>query len=517
MSKPVRTRIAPSPTGDPHVGTGWMGLINMTLARQHGGQFILRIDDTDRGRYRAGSEQVIFDSLRWLGIEWDEGPDKGGPHGPYRQSERTGIYREHTQKLIELGKAYRCFCTRERVDELKAAQLERKERTRYDGHCRDLDPGEVESKLAAGTEHVVRLEMPAEGSVVVQDLLRGEIELKQDNFQDQVLMKADGFPTYHLASCVDDHLFEISHIIRAEEWISSAAIHKVLFDGFGWEMPILCHMPLLRNKDKSKISKRLNPTSLLYYRDAGYLPQGLTNFLGLMGWGGPKLEDGTNQEIFTGDEMRQHFELETLSLGGPIFDLDKLRYVNGQHMRRLPVEEYARLVKEYVLSDRLLAGIAPLLQERTETLGEFAVKADFFLGDVSHVSPETRKKKDPKDWEPVEKLVPSKRTREETWFALTIAQGALEQVEPWTVAALEPACRALATEEETGWRAGDLFMSLRVCVTGKSETPGLFDCMAQLGKPRCLARIGDALQVLGSPSKKAIARWEKSRRQRGGD
>ncbi|RMG18298.1 MAG: glutamate--tRNA ligase [Planctomycetota bacterium] len=511
--RPVRTRIAPSPTGDPHVGTAYMGLVNMVHARQHGGSFVLRIDDTDRTRYRHGSEEQIFEALRWLGLEWDEGPDKGGAKGPYRQSERTAIYREHTELLLERGGAYRCFCTPERLAKLRAEQQARKERTRYDNHCRELDPEESARRAAAGEPHVVRLKMPLEGSVVVEDLLRGPIELKQDNFQDQVLVKQDGFPTYHMASVIDDHLFEISHIIRAEEWISSAATHKVLFEAFGWEMPVLCHMPLLRNHDKSKISKRKNPTSILYYREAGFLPAGLLNFLALMGWGGPKNPDGSCEEIFGLDAMLEHFRLEEVSLGGPVFDLEKLRYVNGRHLRALPSDAYVEAVRGYLFAEDKLRRVCALAQPRTETLGEFLDVTSFFFGRVEHATPETRKRPLP-EREPVAGLVPKGRSKEETWFALRIVQEALDRLDPWHHEALEETCRALASEEETGWKARELFMTLRVVMTGRTESPGLFETMELIGKPRGMGRLGDAMRLLGEPGKKKLKKWEKAREAR---
>lgn len=520
--KPVRTRVAPSPTGDPHVGTAYMALVDVVLARQHGGQFVLRIDDTDRNRYRAGSEQAIFDALRWLGLEWDEGPDKGGPHGPYRQSERTAIYQEHAQLLLEQGKAYRCFCTPEELDAMRARQREAKQTPRYDGTCRARSAEDVEARLAKDEAHVVRLKMPTPDeaeSITIQDMFRGPVTYPQDNFQDQVLLKTDGFPTYHLASCVDDHLMGISHIIRAEEWMVSAPIHKVIFEAFGWDLPVLCHMPLLRNPDKSKISKRKNPTSILHYRNAGFLPEAMLNFLGLMGWGGPRHEDGSQQEIFTLDEMVAHYRLENVRLGSPVFDLDKLRHVNATYLRAMTPREYGRAARAYLgLDDEdRLAAIAEQAQPRTETLGEFLGVVDFFMGDVSHWTPETRAYKDPKLRVLVEGLVPKKREAQETWFMLSLVQQRLERVDPWTAENLRPECEALAEEE--GWPARDLLMSIRVALTGRQQTPGLWESMEILRKSRCLGRIGDALRAIGEPGKKAKKRWEKARRakEQGGD
>lgn len=513
--RPVRTRIAPSPTGDPHVGTAYMGLINRVLAKQSGGQFILRVDDTDRTRFRAGSEEAVYEALRWLGLEWDEGPDKGGPKGPYRQSERTAIYREHVDELIAKGKAYRCFCTKERLDELRAEQRKNKVATPgYDRRCRTLDPDDVQRHLDAGSSFVVRLAVPLEGSTTVQDLLRGPITIDHSTMQDQVLLKQDGYPTYHLASVVDDHLFEISHIIRAEEWLTSGPIHVLLFEAFGWELPVFCHMPLLRNADKSKISKRKNPTSILYYRDAGFLPEGLLNFLGLMGWSGPKDGDGNAREVFGFDAMVEHFRLEDISLGGPVFDRDKLMHINAQHLQGMNPDAYTQHVKDFLFEEHRLRRITDLVQVRTRTLGEYLDVAGFFFGDVNHVSPETRKLKDPKQQEPVAGLVPNKQTAQEAWFALSDVQTALEKVAPWKAEAIEPALRTLATEEQTGWKTRDLFMSVRVAMTGKSETPPLFETMEVLGRSRCLGRLTDALRVIGEPSKKARAKHEKEKRKR---
>ncbi|MEJ2189476.1 MAG: glutamate--tRNA ligase, partial [Acidobacteriota bacterium] len=332
MARPVRTRIAPSPTGDPHVGTAYVALFNLAFARQHGGQFILRIEDTDRVRSDAASEAMIFDALRWLGLEWDEGPDVGGPHGPYRQSERAEIYREHAERLVASGDAYPCFCTKERLDALRAEQREKKLAFGYDGHCRSIPPEEAERRRKAGEAHVIRLAMPREGESVVRDLLRGVIRFPNEQIDDQVLLKSDGFPTYHLANVVDDHLMEVSHVIRAEEWISSLPKHVRLYGAFGWDEPVFCHLPLLRNADRSKISKRKNPVSLNYYRRAGYLPEAMLNYLALMGWTLPD-----EREEFTLEEFIDAFDLGRVSLGGPVFDLDKLTWLNGRWIRRTPV------------------------------------------------------------------------------------------------------------------------------------------------------------------------------------
>src|SRR5512147_1603360 len=326
----VRTRIAPSPTGDPHVGTAYVALFNYALARRHGGRFILRIEDTDRERSSAASETMIFEALRWLGLQWDEGPDVGGPHGPYRQSERTAVYREHADRLVERGAAYPCFCTRERLDALREEQKAKKLNFGYDGLCRAVDRDEAARRRASGESCVVRLAMPAEGETVVNDLLRGEVRFDNAQVDDQVLLKSDGFPTYHLANVVDDHLMGITHVIRAEEWLSSTPKHVELYKAFGWQAPEWIHMPLLRNADKSKISKRKNPVSLDYYRAAGFLPEALLNYLGTMGW-----SIAGDREKFSLAEMIEAFTFDRLRLGGPVFDLVKLAAMNADYLRAL--------------------------------------------------------------------------------------------------------------------------------------------------------------------------------------
>src|SRR5690554_3037552 len=379
----VRTRIAPSPTGDPHVGTAYIALFNQCFARQHGGQFILRIEDTDQVRSSAESEKQILDSLRWLGLDWDEGPDVGGPHGPYRQSERSDIYRAHSEQLISKGHAFRCFCTAERLDQLRAEQMANKQTPGYDGHCLHLSEDEVNRRVAAGEPHVVRMKVPEQGVCVVNDMLRGEIEIPWEQVDMQVLMKADGLPTYHLANVVDDHLMQITHVLRGEEWINSAPKHILLYRYFGWDMPQLCHMPLLRNPDKSKLSKRKNPTSIIFYQRMGYLPQALLNYLGRMGWSMPD-----EREKFSLSEMVEHFVIQRVSLGGPIFDVEKLAWLNGQWLRELPLEEFASRVQKWAFNPDYLMQIAPHVQGRVENFSQIAPLAAFFFSGTVQVTPE---------------------------------------------------------------------------------------------------------------------------------
>jgi glutamyl-tRNA synthetase len=473
---PIRVRIAPSPTGDPHVGTAYIGLLNYIYARQRGGQFVLRIEDTDRTRFVSTSEQMIFDSLRWLGLTWDEGPDVGGPHGPYRQSERTEIYRQHANLLLANGTAYRCFCTAEELDAVRKQQIAAKLPPRYPGTCRHLTPEQIEANLAANKPFVIRMAVPPHNgdttaSTTFRDELRGNITFDHNNVDDQVLMKSDGFPTYHLANVVDDHLMQITDVIRAEEWISSTPKHVLLYKAFGWQTPRFWHMPLLRNLDKSKISKRKNPVSLVFYQQAGFLPQAIINFLGLMGGGMPAdINDGTEQ--FTLTEMVEHFVFTNIRLGGPVFDLTKLKWLNGEYLRRLTPEAFYAELRRTILSDAYLSQIAPLVQQRIEILGQFGDLTGFFFRD--DVMP------------PQEVFLPKKRTLEET-LAFAADQLTLLEATDWTTEALEPALKKLG--EEKSWSVKENFMLLRAIITGSTMSPPLLESLVVFGKARSLDRV----------------------------
>src|SRR5262245_44617344 len=394
----IRTRIAPSPTGDPHVGTAYVALFNYALARRNGGQFVLRIEDTDRQRSHPASERMIFEALRWLGLGWDEGPDVGGPHAPYRQSERAAIYRRHADELLRSGGAYACFCSPERLASLREEQKAKKAAVMgYDGLCRRLDPAESERRRAAGEAHVVRLAMPEADSMTVPDLLRGEVRFERPQMDDQVLQKSDGFPTYHLANVVDDHLMEITHVVRAEEWLSSLPKHVQLYHAFGWRPPVFCHLPLLRNADRSKISKRKNPVSLEYYRRAGYLPEAMLNFLALLSYSMPD-----EREEFSLADFIASFELERISLGGPVFDLEKLTWLNGRYLRNLTAPEFVARLRGHLLSDDYLSQVFALCRERIDTLEAFYEYASFFfVGEVAY-DDEALKAMAPKDRTPAD-------------------------------------------------------------------------------------------------------------------
>jgi glutamyl-tRNA synthetase len=489
-SEEIRVRIAPSPTGDPHVGTAYIGLLNFIYARQRAGKFVLRIEDTDRSRFVATSEQMIFDALRWLGLGWDEGPDVGGPYGPYRQSERTEIYREHVQMLLASGHAYRSFETAEELEAMRRSQLAAKLPPRYNGAHRELLPAQIAAFEAEGRPAVVRLKVPAEGETTFRDELRGDVTFSHNNVDDQVLLKSDGFPTYHLANVVDDHLMRITDVIRAEEWISSTPKHVLLYKAFGWEAPRFWHMPLLRNIDKSKISKRKNPVSLVYYRESGFLPQAMLNFLGLMGGGMPAGGADINltgeaaraanlaAEIFSLAQMLERFDFKRISLGGPVFDLTKLKWLNGEYLRGLTPEEFFAALRSTVCADEYLRAIAPLVQTRIETLGQFGDLADFFFKD---------------DVMPAQEVfLPKKRTLEET-LAFAAEQLTLLEATAFTVEELEPALKRLG--EEKGWSVKENFMLLRAILTGKTASPPLLESLIVFGKARSLDRMRRFLEA----------------------
>ena len=478
MSDTVRVRIGPSPTGDPHVGTAYIALFNLVFARQNGGKFVLRIEDTDQVRSKPAWETMICESLQWLGLQWDEGPDVGGEYGPYRQSERGEIYSKHIAVLLEKGAAYRCFCTAERLTTLRAEQRERKETTGYDGHCLGLSEAEVANHLEAGLAHVVRLKVPREGQTTVVDHLRGEVVFENSQIDDQVLLKSDGMPTYHLANVVDDHLMKISHVMRAEEWINSTPKHLLLYAAFEWEPPVFIHMPLLRNSDKSKISKRKNPVSLNYYREAGFLPDAMCNYLGMMGWTMP---DG--EEKFTFGDMVENFAFDRISLGGPVFDVKKLTWLNGLYLREQEPGALFDQIRSRVLSDDYLKEIIPLVHERVEKLEDFIEQtAFFFTGDVAYDEAATGS------------LVGKGRTPKE---ASVMFKAVLEKIDGMSevgVSGIEEALKQVVAELELKPR--DVFMPVRIAVTGRKASPSLFETMSVLGKERCRRRLRGAIDHL---------------------
>ncbi len=475
MSAPVRTRIAPSPTGAPHLGTAYMALFNLAFARKHGGQFILRIEDTDRQRSSLESEQAIFDALHWTGIEWDEGADCGGDYGPYRQSERLDLYEQETNRMLEKGHAYRCFCTPERLNQLRASQMANKETPRYDGHCLSLSP-EESAQRAENEPFVVRMKIPESGECTFTDELRGEVTIDWSQIDHQVIRKTDGFPTYHLANVVDDHYMKISHVIRGEEWISSTPKHVLLYQYLGWEAPVFAHLPLLRNPDKSKLSKRKNPTGIFYFRDAGYLPEALINYLGMMGYTLPD-----QREIFSLGELSESFDIKRISLGGPIFDLAKLKWLNGRYLReQLQPEEVVERLQTWKANPDFLGKIMPLALQRLETFSDFFPLAQFLLSEQPDYDAEAL----------IGKLSPDQPAK-----LVKIAEWELEKASPWDRHTLSSIFQKIAETEEM--KLKQLMPLFFVAMSGTPVSLPLFDGLALLGPDLTRMRLRRALEILG--------------------
>jgi glutamyl-tRNA synthetase len=486
---PVRVRVAPSPTGDPHVGTAYMSLFNLAFARQQGGQFVLRIEDTDRARYVAESEAQIFSTLRWLGLDWDEGPDKGGPFAPYRQSERSESYRAHVDKLLADEHAYLCWCTPERLAAMREEQQRAKVPTGYDRMCLGMTREERSALPGFSESPVVRMLIPDDAPLSFDDVVRGEVRAPRPD--DQVIVKADGLPTYHLANVVDDHEMGITHVVRGEEWISSTPKHLLLYDWLGWKRPAFVHMPLLRNVDKSKISKRKNPAArLTWFQEQGYLPEALRNFLALMGYSQP---DG--EEIFTFEDMVRDFDWARVNTVGPVFDLDKLGWLNGHYIRELAVDDLAErivahlsrvglLPPEPTAEQRDLVRVAtPLVNERMQVLSEAEAMLGFLLvsDDAFELDADDAAKALTADAIPV----------------LTAATEALQGCGDWTTAAIEAALRS-ALVDGLGIKPKNAFGPVRVAVTGRRISPPLFESLELLGKDTTLRRLASAAAVAGA-------------------
>ncbi len=467
----IRTRIAPSPTGIAHLGTAYTAMRNYAIAKSGGGKFVIRIEDTDRERYVEGAVEIVLEGLSWLGIEHDEGPDIGGPHAPYTQSERLQIYEKHAKTLLDNGHAYYCFCTKDRLAEVRTEQQKNKQLPRYDKHCRHLDQNESITRAEKGEDHVLRLKVPDTGKTVCTDVIRGEVTWDNEGIDDQVLVKSDGYPTYHLAVVVDDHLMGITHIIRGEEWLSSSPKHVLLYQAFGWDLPVFAHLPIIRNKDKSKMSKRKNDVSILSHKDKGYLPEAINNFLGLMGWSHPE-----KKEIFSLSEFVDNFTLERITKTAPVYDLDKLNWLNGQHIRNLSDEELLKRLKPFIPSDcslKLAEKITPHIKERLVVLSDFESLTTFFYQNIKVKENLLHKRSDP----------------DQVKTQLEKSIHAIEQLSTtdFNSVSLEEVFRQLATEND--WKPGQFFMMLRIAITGEKATPPLFDTIEVLGLELTLSRL----------------------------
>ncbi len=490
MKNEVRVRIAPSPTGDPHVGTPYMALFNLIFARHHKGKFILRIEDTDQSRSRPEYEKNIYAALKWCQIHWDEGPDIGGPYGPYRQSERTDIYRKYCQELLDKEKAYKCFTTSEELSEMRELQSKSGQRLGYDRRHRNLSPDEVSKRIEAGESYVIRLKVPLKGECVFEDTVKGRITFPYADMDDQVLMKSDGYPTYHLANIVDDHLMKITHVIRGDEWISSTPKHVLLYESFGWEPPQFIHMPLLLGRDGKKLSKRKNPTSVFYYRDTGYLPEAFINFLTLMGY---SMEG--DKEIYPLDEIISEFNSKRIGLSGAFFDIKKLDWINQQYLiNSIPEDKLWDKIKEWSFNDDFMKKLIPLCHTRIKTFSEFMELCSFFF--VSHL-----------DYSE-DLLCPGKANPELSTLLLQAVIWSLEEQEDWGRDGIEKASKEVASAFGVNHKK-IMMRVLYASLTGKHFGPPLFDSVPILGKDRTRARFLAAIEFLGGISNKRLQTLKK--------
>jgi glutamyl-tRNA synthetase len=475
------------------VGTAYIALFNRCFAHTGQGKFILRIEDTDQARSTPESERKILRSLQWLGLSWDEGPDVGGDFGPYRQSERSDIYRSHIAQLLDAGTAFRCFCTADRLQQLRAEQMKQKLTPGYDGHCLHLTTEEIEQKLADKESYVVRMKVPSEGDCQFVDGLRGEILIPWPQIDMQVLIKSDGLPTYHFANVVDDHLMEITHVIRGEEWINSTPKHLLLYQYFGWKPPEFYHMPLLRNPDKSKLSKRKNPTSIFYYRDMGYLPEAVVNYLGMMGWTMP-----TGEEKFSLGEMEAAFDISRVSLGGPIFDLEKLDWLNGKYIREnLSEQELARRFLSWAGQDNRLDRLTGLVQQRVEKFTDLVPLAAFMFSGLLDIGPAD--------------FQHNKLNDDDCKKILQFLLWRLDGLDDWHRDGIEQTVQSLA--EIMGYKIREFLFPVFVAITGKPVSVSVIDATAILGLDLTRARLRHALELLGGFSKKRTKEVEKEYQQ----
>ena len=481
----VRVRIAPSPTGDPHVGTAYMALFNLIFARHFKGKFILRIEDTDRTRSKLEYENNIFEALKWSGIEWDEGPDVGGAYGPYRQSERTELYREHCQKLLDTGKAYKCFATPEELSEMREMAAKLGQRSGYDRRYRNLSEDEIRQREEEGQPYVIRLKVPLTGTCVYEDGIKGQISCPWADVDDQILMKSDGFPTYHLANVVDDRLMKISHVIRGDEWMSSTPKHVMLYESFGWEPPVFMHMPLLLGNDGKKLSKRRNPTSIFYYRDSGYLSEAFVNFMTLMGY-----SMKGDQEIYSLDEIIADFDPKRIGVSSAFFDVNKLDWLNQQYLiQNIPENALWDRIKQWSFNDEFMQKLMPLCHTRIKTFGEFMELCSFFF--VNNL-PYTE-----------ELLCPQSLSKEKVCYALQAIIWSLDEDDSWGKAGIEQAARTVS--EVFGLHLKKAVIPiLYATFTGKRNGPPLFDSVEILGKDRTRARLLNAIAFLGGISGKKM-------------
>ena len=473
-----RVRFAPSPTGALHIGSVRTTLYNYFLARQGNGPLILRIEDTDQERLVAGAIDSIYDGLHWVGVRWDEGPREGGPYAPYIQSERLPLYQKGAQELVASGAAYFCFCSRERLEQMRAAQRARGEITRYDRHCRGIPPAEAAERAKNEPDHVIRLKVPEDGTIAIDDLVYGHIEWPLSTIEDQILLKSDGFPTYQLAVVIDDHLMAIDPVIRGEDWLPSTPKHLLVYKAFGWDVPPHAHVPNVLGPDGKKLSKRHGATQVDEFRREGYLPEAMVNFLALIGW-----SPGTEEEVFSLDDLVQKFRIDQVQKAGGKWDRDRLDHFNGLWIRRLADDELLARLDPFLPAawDRtVVRAIVPFIKERMVTLVEAKELIAFLFSDGIAQDPAL--------------LVPKKRERMEVITALSRVTVLLRFVDPFTAPAIERAIAAVASE--LGWTVRDLTIAVRAAVTGRKVGPPLYESIALLGAGRALARLEAAQDTL---------------------
>ena len=470
--------MAPSPTGEMHVGSLATLLKNYAFAKKNGGQFILRIEDTDKVREVDGGVEAIQAIIKRYGLDWDEGPGKGGEFGPYIQSERLEIYKKEVQKLIDNGKAYYCFCSKERLAAVKDQQIANKQPPHYDRRCREISKEEARQRVMGGEEYVIRLKVPSDQEIVFTDLLRGEITFDSNLVDDQVLLKSDGYPTYHLAVVIDDYLMKISHIMRGEEWISSTPKHVLLYQAFGWPVPVFAHIPVFLNPDgKGKMSKRKGMVSAASFLDRGYLPEAMLNFFMILGWAKKDQE-----EVISLDEYIREFEPSDLSSNSVAFDIKKLNWLNGVYIRKLNSQQLEEKITPFVPPDfpkDKISQVLPLIQERLVTLADFEQLTKFFYGQINYETDLLLKKADSKELVKLE---------------LRETINLINSLTNWNLTELEE--KTMNLQEEKDWHRGQFFMMLRIAVTGEKATPPLFDTMIVLGKELVLNRLEEALNKL---------------------
>jgi glutamyl-tRNA synthetase len=474
----VRVRIAPSPTGEPHVGTVYIALFNYLFAKKMGGEFILRIEDTDASRSTPEYEQKVLDALRWAGLEWSEGPDVGGPYGPYRQSDRKDMYWPYAQDLLDKGHAFRCFCTPERLEKMREDQRASGKAPGYDGLCLRYSAEEVTAKMEAGEASVVRMKIPTEGACEFNDGVYGDVSIPWSSVDMQVLIKADGMPTYHMANVIDDHLMKITHVARGEEWLASVPKHILLYRYFGWQEPKFMHLSLMRNADKSKLSKRKNPTSISYYSALGYMPEALMNFLGLF-----FVQIAEGEELLTMDELAEKFDADNLSKAGAIFDIQKLDWLNGRWLReKLSPEEFIARTFEWASENQRLTEGLKLAQSRISKLGELPQLAGFLLANDVGLTPAS--------------FAGLKTTPADTLEIINTVQADFEKMPEWTVESIDQELRAIA--DKLGKKLRVVTPPLFVAMSGSQRSLPLFDSMALLGRSVVRQRLKIAATVVAS-------------------